>query len=320
MIAMRSPATNLMVALLVLSSAARLHGQGIADSICNTHVQRTKLGQELLDRHLAECLWSGLPSCRVAEWCEGSIQRPVQHQELFTTELKRLQTGSACVSVPELFPLKKQELPVLRVNGGVMFTAGMTIDADGAPNAYGPKNRGLDFTANARGRGGWVALVTNPKGRPVLQRTGPYRGYYVSTTSLQQQDIKDPRNPKKYLDATRIPYIALPPDFAREFGISLGDLAVVVNVENGRTAYAIFADVGPRGKIGEGSIALANKLGIPSNPRHDSVLNGVTYLVFPGSGSSKWKSITLGRINSSAARLHGEWSAQKNCAFAAATR
>lgn len=306
MVAMRSPAITLAKAILVLSLAVRLNGQVIGASICGSHAQRTKLGQELSDRHLAECVWSGLPSCRALEGCKGSVQ-----------DVERPQTEGNCVAVPELFSLKKQDLPVLRVNGGVLFTAGMTIDADGAPNAYGPKNRGLDFTANARGRGGWVALVTNTRGRPVIQRTGPYRGYYVSTTSLQQQDISDPRNPKKYLDATRIPYIALPPDFTREFGISLGDLAVVVNVENGRTAYAIFADVGPRGKIGEGSIALANKLGIPSNPRHDSVLNGVTYLVFPGSGSSKGKSITMSRINSSAARLHRQWSAQKNCAVAA---
>ena len=323
MVAMRSPATTLALAILVFCSAVRLNGQGRGVSICDTQVKQTRLGHEkakLPDHSLAECVWSGLPSCRVMERCEESVQGPEQHQEVFTSEHKHPETENACVSVPELFALRKQDLPVLRVNGGVLFTAGMTIDADGAPNAYGPKNRGLDFTANARGRGGWVALVTNTKGRPVIQRTGPYRGYYVSTTSLQQQNISDPRNPRKYLDATRIPYIALPPDFTRMFGINLGDLAVVVNVENGRTAYAIFADVGPRGKIGEGSIALANKLGIPSNPRHDSALNGVTYLIFPGSGSSKWKSITLSRINSSAARLHREWSAQKDCAFAAATR
>jgi hypothetical protein len=230
-------------------------------------------------------------------------------------------SASACDTQrrPEYFALKKQDLQVFRMsrgrNNGVFFTAGMTIDADGAPNAYGPKNRGLDYTENARGQGGWVALVTNTQGHPVIQRTGRYRGYYVSTTSLQQPNIKDPRNPRKYLDATRIPYIVLPPDFATAYGISLGDLAVVTNTANGRSAYAIYGDVGPRGKIGEGSIALAKELGIPSNPRHDSAPNGVTYLIFPGSGPHQWKTITRNRISSSTARLYHQWSGQKECGF-----
>lgn len=191
----------------------------------------------------------------------------------------------------------------------------MTIDADGAPNAYGPKNRGLDYTANARNASGWAALVTNAKGHPIVQRAGPYRGYYISTTSLEQQNIHDPRDPRRYLDARRIPYIALPGDFARRFGISLGDLAMVVNTENGRSAYAIFADVGPRGRIGEGSIALANKLRVPSNPRHDSVPNGVTYLIFPGSGESARKPITPRGIDAATGRLYRRWSKQKDCAI-----
>jgi hypothetical protein len=221
-----------------------------------------------------------------------------------------------CVASPELFALKTHNLPVFKIHGGVLLTAGMTIDADGAPNAYGPKNRGLDYTANARGVGEWVALVTDTKGRPIVQRTGPYRGYYVSTTSLEQKNIRDPRDPRRYLDARRIPYIALPPDFARQFGISLGDLARVVNTQTGRSAYAIFADVGPQGRIGEGSIALAKKLGIPSNPRHDSVPDGVTYLTFPGSALRTTRTITVARINSAGVRLYRAWLKQKNCTLA----
>src|SRR5260370_36748256 len=135
---------------------------------------------------------------------------------------------------------------------------------------------------HGRGGGGWGALVTNTRGQPVIQRSGRYRGYYVSTTSLQQPNVRDPRNPKRYLDATQIPFIALPPDFARVYGIRLGDLAVVVNVANGRSAYAVYADVGPRGRIGEGSVALARELKIPSKPRWDRAPSGVTYLIFPG--------------------------------------
>ena len=212
-----------------------------------------------------------------------------------------------CSVEPELFPLRQQDLSVINTDGGILFTAGMTIDADGAPNAYGPHNRGLDYTANARGAHGWVALVTNEKGHPLLQKGGPYRGYYISTTSLQQANVSDLRNPKKYIDATKIPYIALPSDFAKRFDISLGDLAVVVNRANGRSAYAIFADVGPRGRIGEGSIALARALGIPANPRHDSAEDGITYLIFPSSGIAREDHITARGVKSSAARLYRHW-------------
>src|SRR5215469_6070123 len=100
---------------------------------------------------------------------------------------------SLCSVEPELFPLRQQDLSVINTDGGILFTAGMTIDADGAPNAYGPHNRGLDYTANARNSHGWVALVTNQNGRPVIQKSGPYRGYYVSTTSLQQGNVRDLR-------------------------------------------------------------------------------------------------------------------------------
>jgi hypothetical protein len=218
--------------------------------------------------------------------------------------------GSGCASQTEVFSLSKQDLTVFSTDGGVLFTAGMTIDADGAPNAYAPHNRGLDYTANARGAHGWVALVTNENGQPVLQKNGQYRGYYVSTTSLQQGNISDLRSPKKYIDATKIPYIALPQDFARTFDIYLGDLVVVVNRANRRSAYAIYADVGPGGRIGEGSVALAESLGIPANPRHDSVADGIIYLVFPGSRPAN-NHVTAGNIKSAASRLYQRWGGRR---------
>lgn len=229
----------------------------------------------------------------------------VVHRE--DVAMKEWPAESDC-SLPRVtFPLNTQDLAVIRTQGGILFTAGMTIDADGAPNAYAPHNRGLDYTANARGAEGWVALVTNENGQPVIQKTGQYRGYYVSTTSLQQGNVSDERSPKRYIDATKISYIALPQDFAKTFDIHLGDLAVVVNQANGRSAYAIFADVGPRGRIGEGSVALAKALGIPADPRHDSVPDRVTYLIFPGSGLPSESRTTARGIKASAARRYRRW-------------
>lgn len=45
-----------------------------------------------------------------------------------------------CSSQSENFPLTDNDLPVTHSNGAILFTAGMTIDADGAPNAYAPLN------------------------------------------------------------------------------------------------------------------------------------------------------------------------------------
>jgi hypothetical protein len=216
-------------------------------------------------------------------------------------------SGNDCSVEAQNFPLKKHDLTVINGGGGVLFTAGMTIDADGAPNAYAPHNRGLDYTANAKGAEGWVALVTDDKGRPVVQKSGRYRGYYVSTTSLEQRSVRDERNPKRYVDATKVPYIALPEDFASTFDIHLGDLALVVNQANGRAAYAVYADVGPKGRIGEGSIALAKALGMPANPRHDGVAGGVTYLIFPGSALPAKDGVTARNIKSSGTRLYRRW-------------
>src|SRR5258708_12174959 len=97
-------------------------------------------------------------------------------------KLERPQPANACVWTPEFFALKKQDLAVYKTNGGVLFTAGMTIDADGAPNAYGPKNKGLDYTANARGSRGWVGLVTNTRGQPVIQPNRRNPRYYPPPT------------------------------------------------------------------------------------------------------------------------------------------
>jgi hypothetical protein len=250
-------------------------------------------------------LWAIVFIGTAAAWCQAPERVAVAPQENVT--LNEIRRSEGCAQEPQRFRLLDHDLAVAHGDGGILFTAGMTIDADGAPNAYAPHNRGLDLTANARGAQGWVALVTNKNGRPVIQKSGPYRGYYVSTTSLEHDNIRDRRNPKRYIDARTVPYIALPPDFARTFGIHLGDLAVVLNQENGRTAYAIFADVGPEGRIGEGSIALAKALGIPANPRHDGVEDGITYLIFSGSAAGAKGHITARNVRISAARLYREW-------------
>jgi hypothetical protein len=195
-------------------------------------------------------------------------------------------------------------VPVWRLPGSsaFFFEAGMTIDADGAPNAYNPENSGLDDLANAGEPGHWAGFVSDADGNPYIQGPDdPFPGYYVSCTSLSDRE-KKVSDPAKYVDATKIPYVVLPPQVAAEGGARLGDFALVLNLRNGRSAYAIFADMGT---MGEGSVALAERLGISSDARRGGTAQGVRYIVFPGSGNARPR--PLEEINALANQLFQDW-------------
>ncbi len=182
---------------------------------------------------------------------------------------------------------------VHRLPGGAIgFLAGLHIDADGAPRAYHPDSaQGLDRLANAGRPGNWWALVTDTgaaDGAPLVQGPGdPAPGYHISTTSLV--DPRRPeRDPARYVDAATIAYVALPPAATRTWGITLGDLAAVYDPRTGSTALAIFADIGPANALGEASIALAEALALPSDPRHGGVeAPRIAYVLFPGTGDRR---------------------------------
>ena len=195
-------------------------------------------------------------------------------------------------------------VPVWRLPGSstFFFDAGMTIDADGAPNAYNPDNSGLDDLANAGEPGHWVGFVSDADGNPYIQGPDdPFPGYYVSCTSLSDRE-KKVSDPAKYVDATKIPYIVLPHEVTVQTGARLGDFAVVLNVRNGKTSDAIFADIGT---MGEGSVALADNLGLWSNAREGGTRRGIFYLVFNGSGNGKPRSND--EINEQAESLLRDW-------------
>jgi hypothetical protein len=157
------------------------------------------------------------------------------------------------------------------------------IDADGAYHAYHPEpGKGLDYLGNGGKPGNWWALVTdNGKrgGTPVLQGPNdPAPGFYISTTSLQNT-TKKRTDPTRYVDAETIPFFVLPSNAT--FGAELGDFGLVINSTNGKSCGCIFADSGPKGSIGEGSIALAKALGVPSSPKNGGTGHGIVYVVFP---------------------------------------
>jgi hypothetical protein len=201
--------------------------------------------------------------------------------------------------------------PLQKIGTALLFRAGMYVDADGAPNAYGPHNLGLDFIANAKSGGRLVSVALRADGQPVIQRSGRFKGFYVSTTSLRNAS-GSPTAPGTYVDARKIPYFVLPPEFIRQFGVALGDLAMVTNLKNGRSAFAIFADVGPTGKIGEGSVALARALGLDDNPRSGGTgAPSIAYLVFPRSGLGPGRLRTAKQIRASASKVFQQWGGAK---------
>ena len=171
---------------------------------------------------------------------------------------------------------------------GIFFMSGMMIDADGAPNTYHPDDIGLDNLANAGRPGNWWGIVTangQTSGDPVIQGPqDPFPGYYISQTSLQDKN-RTITDPARYVNSIEVPYVVLPQGLG--VGVEIGDLGMVINLETGVRAAVIYADVGPCGKIGEGSIALAKALGINPDPKNGGTRSGIAYIMFPGSGQKK---------------------------------
>jgi hypothetical protein len=203
----------------------------------------------------------------------------------------------------------ERDIPIGRLPGttGFFYESGMTIDADGAPNAYHPDNTGLDDLANAGNPGIWEGLAKNANGEPFLQGPNdPFPGYYVSSTALADRS-KPVNDPTRYVDASKIPFVVLPGGMARQLGARPGDFAAVFNPRNSKSSFAIFGDVGPFDRIGEGSMALADSLGIRSDARNGGARRGILYLVFPGSGNGKPRSIE--EISVEGQRLLWEWEA-----------
>jgi len=203
-------------------------------------------------------------------------------------------------------------IPVYKSDSGdaIFYKAGMAIDADGSPRAYHANDsKALDHLHNGGKPGNWWAIVTVDNKPYIQQANDRYPGYYVSMTSLEDTE-KAETDPSRYVNAEVIPYIVLPQKVKQASGAKLGDFAVVVNKSNGKLAYALFADEGPPGKLGEASIALANALGVDANPKNGGIEEYVImYLVFPGSGNGKKR--TIEEINTEGEKLLKNWGGKK---------
>ena len=184
-------------------------------------------------------------------------------------------------------------------SGAIIYKAKMYIDADGSPRAYGPSNSGLDWTANAGSPGNWWGIVTDINGDPVIQgATDPYPGMYVSTTSLVNSAYGS-TNPLRYTNSESVPFYVLPTALVSLGAIHIGDIGYVYNTVTGLGCYAIYADSGPAGKLGEGSMYLADQIGINSNPKTGGTSSAIIdYLVFPQSGYGQGTIPSIQQIDS----------------------
>jgi hypothetical protein len=211
-------------------------------------------------------------------------------------------------------------------NGRTYFyaTGRMAVDADGAPNAYHPGDRGIDALANAGfpDRGWTSVLVIDPADRrkPFVQTEGEFSGFFIAKTTLQ--DTRLPvTDVRRYVDSRQVPYIVSPGAFFRTPGTgNFGDLGMALNLETGKESPFIVADAGPRdADLGEVSIRLAENLGGSNvNPRNGSGMprGRFAYVVFPGSKSNPAWPVSGTDLDARAQALLsgvGGWARVKSC-------
>jgi hypothetical protein len=146
-----------------------------------------------------------------------------------------------------------QSIIKLLSNGSIYIKSDMDTDADGSPRAKQIDPFGLPETSLSRDNG-W-------------------------------------RGDGRFVNAETIPYFVLPGKFNLVFGTrsKLGDLALIRRRD--AEVFAIYADIGPKTKIGEGSIKLVESLGAnPWNRTKTKIISGiefgVEYLVFPRSSET----------------------------------
>ncbi len=181
-------------------------------------------------------------------------------------------------------------------DGRVDFLADADIDADGANGqsggrpAYAVGNAGSELLRNGgmKMEGGKVVGAADwYRDIVILDEHGHPRefagGVIASKTAYRFPDRADD-DPAAYVDSETIPYIVVPPLILHATqGAVLGCRCRVTDTRTLRSADGIVADVGPRNKTGEISIAMARALGIPSSPRTGGVERPVIhYELWPG--------------------------------------
>jgi hypothetical protein len=196
----------------------------------------------------------------------------------------------------------------------------MAVNTDGAPDSYHPDDIGITHICNGVSVGAsctwkadclpefrqaktegfrgptricFFAMVADANGVPLIQGSGdPKPGFFISTTALRQPGIPADK-PAAYLDSNEIPFVVIPSTWQTQAyqGLGLGDYAAVFRKSTRALSFAIVGDLGPRKKLGEGSVALHLALGNDPFQTRNGVRRArkgiagrdVVYLLFPGS-------------------------------------
>ena len=176
-----------------------------------------------------------------------------------------------------------------------LLTQRMDVDVDGAPRAYGPAGRdALDDLRNAHSMGRLDAPIVGylledaPPHNPVVQGPhDPAPGYYVSQTAFEDESVENERDPRRYVDATKINYVVLGHQ-ARRLGARLGDFVAVYSRRTQRSVFGIVGDAGnPSGD--EGSLHLLQALGYPFHDGKDDAVEDAEIVIrfYPGSNPDR---------------------------------
>jgi hypothetical protein len=192
-----------------------------------------------------------------------------------------------------------------------ILTHRMDVDVDGAPNAYGPPgSHALDNLLDAHYRRrpgakivGYLTEHHHPD-LPVVQGPDdPFPGYYISQTAFSDPGCSNQRDPRCYVDATRINYVVLG-RAAKRRGARLGDFVAAYSRRTHRSVFAIVADDGnPSGD--EGSLHLLQALGYPFHDGiHDAVESReIVVRFYPRSNPRQLFFRTQSALDAAAAKL-----------------
>jgi hypothetical protein len=191
-----------------------------------------------------------------------------------------------------------------------ILTRRMDVDVDGAPNAYGPRNKPtLDDLINAhdleQADREIVGYLVDENNRPIVQGPqDPFPGYYISQTAFTDRANENERDPRRYVDARKINYVVRG-DEGRRRGVQVGDFVAAYSKRTHKAVFAIVGDTGnPSGD--EGSLHLLQDLGYPFlNGRDDSVTKAeIIVRFYPGSNPQHQFFFTQAALDE-AAMKHG---------------
>lgn len=179
-------------------------------------------------------------------------------------------------------------------DGRVHFTADADIDADGAngqnggPAAYKSDDSGTEFLANGGMKiiagkvvcaHAWARdiVILDTDNEPKI-----FPGGIIASTTWYRIPGKAATDPTAYVDSETIPYVVVPPLIIQQTaGIVRGCKARIT--WNGNSVECVVADRGPKGKIGEISIAAARAVGLPESPKNGGTDEPqVFYELWPG--------------------------------------